>query len=165
MAVVRDLITVFFILEVSTLELKENIENAMKAALKAKEAVALSTLRMLLAAIKQREIDERVTLSDSDVISVVEKMIKQRRESIKMYEEAGRDDLAASEKSEIEILQTYMPKQLTESEVEDAVVAAITETGAAGPKDMGAVMGLLKAKLAGRADFSLISKLVKSKLQ
>ncbi len=147
------------------MELKENIENAMKAALKAKEAVALSTLRMLLAAVKQREIDERVTLSDSDVISVIEKMIKQRRESIKMYEEAGRDDLAASEKSEIEILQTYMPKQLTESEVEDAVVAAITETGAAGPKDMGAVMGLLKAKLAGRADFSLISKLVKSKLQ
>jgi len=152
-------------LEVSTLELKQDIENAMKAALKAKEAVALSTLRMLLAAIKQREIDERVTLSDSDVISVIEKMIKQRRESIKMYEEAGRDDLAASEKSEIEILQTYMPKQLTESEVEDAVGAAIAESGAAGPKDMGAVMGLLKAKLAGRADFSLISKLVKSKLQ
>ncbi|MEK9768495.1 MAG: GatB/YqeY domain-containing protein [Betaproteobacteria bacterium] len=147
------------------MELKQKIENAMKAALKAKEAVALSTLRMLLAAIKQREIDERVTLSDSDVISVIEKMIKQRRESIKMYEEAGRDDLAASEKSEIEILQTYMPKQLTESEVEDAVGAAIAESGATGPKDMGAVMGLLKGKLAGRADFSLISKLVKSKLQ
>ena len=147
------------------MELKQKIENAMKAALKAKEAVALSTLRMLLAAIKQREIDERVTLSDSDVISVIEKMIKQRRESIKMYEEAGRDDLATSEKSEIEILQTYMPKQLTESEVADAVGAAIAESGATGPKDMGVVMGLLKAKLAGRADFSLISKLVKSKLQ
>ena len=114
---------------------------------------------------KQKEVDERVELSDADVLAIIEKMLKQRRESIAQFEKAARQDLADSEKAEIALLQAYLPAQMSEAEVADAIAAALKESGAAGPKDMGKVMGLLKGKLAGRTDMGKLSGLVKSKLQ
>jgi uncharacterized protein YqeY len=136
----------------------------MKAAMRAKESARLSTVRLLLAAIKQREVDERIELDDAQVLSVIEKMIKQRRESIAQYEKAARKDLADVEKAEIEILSGYMPAQMSEADVEKLVQSTISETGASGVKDMGKVMAALKAKLAGKADMGKVSGLVKAKL-
>jgi len=136
----------------------------MKAAMRARETARLSTVRLLLAAIKQREVDERIELDDAQVLSVIEKMIKQRRESIAQFEKASRNDLADAEKAEIQILSGYMPAQMSDADVEKAVQSAIAETGASGPKDMGKVMAALKAKLAGKADMGKVSALVKAKL-
>ena len=145
--------------------LKDMINEDMKAAMRAKDSARLSTIRLLQAALKQKEVDERVTLTDADVLSIVEKMLKQRRESISQFEKAGRNDLADKEKAEIAVLQAYLPQQMSEAEVADAIAAAIRESGAAGPKDMGKVMGLLKSRLAGRTDMGKLSGLVKAKLQ
>jgi len=144
--------------------LKDKITEDMKAAMRAKETARLGTVRLLLAAMKQKEVDERVELTDADVLSIVEKMLKQRRESIAQYEKAARQDLADAEKAEIAILSAYLPQQLSEAEVAQAVAAAIGESGAAGVKDMGKVMGLLKPRLAGRTDMGKLSGLVKAKL-
>jgi uncharacterized protein YqeY len=145
--------------------LKETINEDMKAAMRAKDSARLSTIRLLLAAMKQKEVDERVALTDADVLSILEKMLKQRRESIAQFEKAARNDLADKEKAEIAVLQAYLPQQMSEAEVADAIAAAIAESAAAGPKDMGKVMGLLKSKLAGRTDMGKLSGLVKAKLQ
>ena len=147
------------------MSLKDKITEDMKAAMRAKESARLSTIRLLLSAMKQKEVDERVELSDADVLAIIEKMLKQRRESIAQFEKAARQDLADSEKAEIALLQAYLPAQMSEAEVADAIAAALKESGAAGPKDMGKVMGLLKGKLAGRTDMGKLSGLVKSKLQ
>jgi uncharacterized protein YqeY len=144
--------------------LKEKITEDMKAAMRAKESARLSTIRLLLAAMKQKEVDERVVLQDADVLSIIEKMLKQRRESIAQFEKAGRNDLADGEKAEIAVLTAYLPAQLGEAEVAEAIAAAIRESGAAGPKDMGKVMGLLKSRLAGRTDMGKLSGLVKARL-
>ena len=121
----------------------------MKAAMRAKETARLSTIRLLLAAIKQREVDERIELDDAQVLSVIDKMIKQRRESIAQFEKAARNDLADAEKAEIRVLSGYLPQQMSEAEVEKAVQSAISETGAAGVKDMGKASALVKTKLSG----------------
>jgi uncharacterized protein YqeY len=146
------------------MNLKNKITDDMKAAMRAKETARLGTVRLLLAAMKQKEVDERIELQDSDVLQIIEKMVKQRRESIAQFEKAARQDLADVEKAEITVLQAYLPQQLSDAEVAEAVAAAIQETGAAGPKDMGKVMGLLKSKLAGRTDMGKLSGLVKAKL-
>jgi uncharacterized protein YqeY len=145
--------------------LKDKITEDMKTAMRAKETARLGTVRLLLSAMKQKEVDERVELSDADVLSIIEKMLKQRRESIAQYEKAARADLADIEKAEIAVLSAYLPQQMTDAEVTEAVLAAIKESGAAGPKDMGKVMGLLKSRLAGRTDMGKLSGLVKAKLQ
>ena len=132
--------------------------------MRAKDAARLGAIRLLLAAIKQKEVDERVDLDDVAVAVLVEKLLKQRRDSISQFEAAGRDDLAAVEKAEVEVLQAYLPEQMSTAEVEAVVVAAIAESGAAGPKDMGKVMGLLKPRLAGHADMAQVSALLKSRL-
>jgi uncharacterized protein len=136
----------------------------MKAAMRAKDSARLSTVRLILSAIKQREVDERIELADTDVLAVLEKMIKQRRESIAQFEKASRQDLADKEKAEIEILAGYLPKQMGDAEVDAAVAAAIAEAGASTMKDMGKVMALLKPRLAGKADMGKISGLLKAKL-
>jgi uncharacterized protein YqeY len=136
----------------------------MKAAMRAKESARLSTIRLLLAAIKQREVDERIELDDAAVVGVIEKMIKQRRESIVQYEKASRADLADAEKAEVQVLSAYLPAQMSDAEVQKQVDSVISETGAAGAKDMGKVMAALKARLAGKADMGKVSGLVKAKL-
>jgi hypothetical protein len=136
----------------------------MKAAMRAKDSARLSTVRLLLAAMKQKEVDERVELTDADVVGIVEKMIKQRRESIAQFEKAARKDLADKEKAEIEVLAGYLPQKLGDAEIAQAVAQAIAECGASGIKDMGKVMALLKPRLAGRADMGAVSGLVKAKL-
>ena len=132
--------------------------------MRAKDAARLSTLRLLLAAVKQREVDERIELDDAAVVSVIEKMIKQRRESIVQFEKASRTDLADAEKAEVQVLSGYLPAQMSEAEVQQVVASVIAETGAAGAKDMGRVMAALKARLAGKADMGKVSALVKAKL-
>jgi uncharacterized protein YqeY len=144
--------------------LKTRITDDMKAAMRAKDAARLSAVRLLLAAIKQKEVDERIALDDAQVVAIVERLLKQRRESIGQYETAGREDLAAVERFEAEVLTAYLPAQLGDAEVDAAIAAAIAETGAAGQKDMGRVMGVLKARLAGRADMGAVSARVKSRL-
>ena len=136
----------------------------MKAAMRAKDAARLSAVRLILAAIKQREVDERKDLTDADVVSVVEKMIKQRRESITQYEQASRKDLADAEKFELGILTGYLPAQMGDAEIQQEIAKAVSESGASGIKDMGKVMAILKPKLAGKADMGKVSNLVKSKL-
>ncbi len=136
----------------------------MKAAMRARDSARLSTVRLLLAAVKQKEVDERVELTDIDVVTIIEKMIKQRRESIAQFEKASRQDLADKEKAEIGVLSAYLPQKMSDSEVAAAVAAAVSETGASGIKDMGKVMALLKPRLAGRADMGAVSALVKTKL-
>ena len=136
----------------------------MKVAMRAKETARLSTIRLLLAAIKQREVDERIELDDAQVLSVIEKMVKQRRESIAQFEKASRNDLADVEKAEIQVLSGYMPAQMSDADVEKTIQSAISETGATGAKDMGKVMAALKAKLAGKADMGKVSGLVKARL-
>ena len=146
------------------MSLKTKITDDMKAAMKAKEAQRLSAIRLLLAAVKQREVDERKDLSDSEVVAVIEKMIKQRRDSISQFQAANRKDLVDVETFELNLLSGYLPKQLTDAEIAEEVSAAIAQTGAKGVPDMGKVMGVLKGKLAGRADLGKVSSLVKAKL-
>ncbi len=132
--------------------------------MRARDAARLSAIRLLLAAIKQREVDERIELGDGEVVAVVEKMIKQRRESIAQFEKAARKDLVDAEKFELEVLSGYLPQQMSEAEIEAAIAAAVAESGAAGMKEMGKVMALLKPRLAGRADMAKVSGLVKTRL-
>lgn len=146
------------------MSLKQTLNDDIKAAMRAREAERLSALRLLLAAIKQREVDERRELSDADVVGVVEKLIKQRREAVSQFEAGGRADLAAKERAEIDVLSAYMPQAMSEAEVNALIEAAITEAAAAGPKDMGKVMALLKPRVAGRADMGRVSALVKARL-
>ncbi|HEY8069113.1 MAG TPA: GatB/YqeY domain-containing protein [Burkholderiales bacterium] len=147
------------------MSLKNTITEDMKTAMRAKDTARLGTVRLLLAAMKQKEVDERVELTDADVLAIIDKMVKQRRESIAQFEKAARNDLAEAEKAEIGVLSAYLPKQMSEAEVGEAVAAAVAESGAAGVKDMGKVMALLKPRLAGRTDMGKVSGLVKSKLQ
>ena len=144
--------------------LKDQITEDMKSAMRAKETARLGAIRLLLAAIKQREVDERIVVDDAGIIATVEKMIKQRKDSISQFEKAGRDDLVAIEVGEVTILQAYLPAQLSDAEVEAAVTAAVASTGAVGPQDMGKVIGALKAQLAGKADMGKVSGLVKAAL-
>jgi uncharacterized protein YqeY len=144
--------------------LKARVTEDMKAAMRAKDGPRLAAIRLLLAAIKQREVDERRELADPEVLATIEKMIKQRRDSIAQFEAGGREDLARSEAFEVALLQTYLPAQLSAAEVEEAVAAALAETGASGPQGMGKAMALLKARLAGRADMTQVAAIVKSKL-
>ncbi|MBT3048686.1 MAG: GatB/YqeY domain-containing protein [Candidatus Thiodiazotropha sp.] len=144
--------------------LKAQILDDVKQAMKAKQKERLGTLRLITAAIKQREVDERCELDDTQVLAILEKMIKQRRDSIKQYEDAGRQELADQEKSEIAIIEAYMPAGLGEDEIAALIEGAIAETGASGMKDMGKVMGLLKPQMQGRADMGKVSGLVKQKL-
>jgi uncharacterized protein YqeY len=146
------------------MSLKEKITEDMKAAMRAKESDKLATIRLLTAAIKQREVDERIELSDEQVLVVIEKMIKQRKDSVTQFEAGGRQDLADIEKAEMVVLSAYMPAQLSDAEVQAEVQAAVTQVGAAGPQDMGKVMGVLKGKLAGRADMTAVSAMVKAAL-
>ena len=146
------------------MSLKARITDDMKTAMRAKEMARLGTIRLLLAAIKQREVDERIELDDAAVSSIVEKLIKQRKDSISQFQVAGRDDLVAAEQAELVVLQAYLPEQLSAAEVEAAVAAAIAESGASSAKDMGKVMGLLKPRLAGRADMGQVSALIKTRL-
>ena len=146
------------------MSLKEKITEDMKAAMRAKESEKLATIRLLTAAIKQREVDERIELGDDQVLSVIEKMIKQRKDSITQFEAGGRQDLADIEKAEMAVLSAYMPAQMSDAEVQAEVQAAVTQVGAAGPQDMGKVMGVLKPKLAGRADMTAVSAMVKAAL-
>ncbi len=144
--------------------LKETLSEDMKAAMRAKDSEKLATIRLINAAIKQREVDERIELGDDQVLSVIEKMIKQRKDSITQFEAGGRQDLADKEKSEITVLAAYMPAQMSEAEVQAEVAAAVTQAGASGPQDTGKVMAVLKPKLAGRADMTAVSALVKAAL-
>ncbi|SOE99039.1 Uncharacterized conserved protein YqeY [Burkholderia sp. OK233] len=146
------------------MSLKDQINDDMKAAMRARETERLGTIRLLLAAVKQREVDERVVLDDAAITAVIDKMIKQRKDSISQFEAAGRTDLADKEKAELAILSAYMPAQMSEAEIVAEVQAAVTQTGAAGPQDMGKVMGVLKPKLAGRADMTAVSAQVKAAL-
>jgi uncharacterized protein len=144
--------------------LKDRINDDMKAAMRARDAERLKAIRLLLAAIKQREVDERIELSDADVLAVIDKMLKQRRESIAQFEKAGRRDLVLAEEAEISVLQAYMPQPLSAAEIEDLVTEAIASSKATALKDMGAVMAALRPRLAGRADMAVVSQLVKSRL-
>lgn len=146
------------------MSLKQQITEDMKAAMRAKDAARLGAIRLLLAAMKQREVDERIELSDADVVAIIEKMNKQRRDSISQYEAAGRQDLADVEKFEMGVLAAYMPQQFSEAEILAAVAGAIAASGATGQQDMGKVMGVLKSKLAGRADMGKVSALIKAQL-
>ena len=144
--------------------LKERINDDMKAAMRARESARLGAIRLLMAAIKQKEIDERVTLDDTGIILVIDKMIKQRRDSISQYQAAGRTDLVDVEKFEMDVLNTYCPAPMTAEEVEKAIAEAMTQTGAKGVADMGKLMAVLKPALAGKADIAEVSKLVKQAL-
>lgn len=144
--------------------LKARISEDMKSAMKAKESARLAAIRLLLAAIKQREVDERIELDDAAITAVIEKLVKQRKDSISQYEAAGRQELADAEKSEIDVLSVYLPEKMSNDEMAAAVAAAVAETGANGPADMGKLMAVLKPKLAGKADMAEVSKLVKAAL-
>lgn len=144
--------------------LREQINEDLKAAMRGGEVARRDTIRLLLAALKQREVDERKTLTDADVLGIIEKMLKQRRDSISQFEQGGRQDLADKEKQELTLLQAYMPQALGDAEIAAAVTAAVAETGATAPADMGKVMAVLKPKLAGRADMSKVSAVVKAQL-
>ncbi|HEY1998545.1 GatB/YqeY domain-containing protein [Paraburkholderia sp.] len=146
------------------MSLKDRINDDMKSAMRARETERLGTIRLLLAAIKQREVDERVTLDDTAITGVIDKMIKQRKDSISQFEAAGRTDLVEKESAELTILSAYMPEQLSDADIAAEVQAAVAQTGATGPQDMGKVMGVLKPKLAGRADMTAVSGLVKAAL-
>ena len=146
------------------MSLKHQITEDMKTAMRAKDSVRLGAIRLLLAAIKQREVDERIELTDNDVIAVIEKMLKQRRDSITAYESANRTDLADIEKFEVSVLQGYLPQQLTEDEIKALLEKVIAESGATGMKDMGAVMAAIKPLVAGKADMGKLSGLIKALL-
>ena len=144
--------------------LKQQITEDMKAAMRAKDSAKLGTIRMLTAAIKQKEVDERIDPDDAQILAIIEKMIKQRKDSVSQFEAGGRQDLADIEKAEIGILSAYMPAALSEQEVRAQIAAAIAQTGAAGPQDMGKVMAVLKQNMAGRVDMSSVSAMVKAEL-
>lgn len=146
------------------MSLKARITEDMKTAMKAKEAARLATVRLLLAAIKQKEVDERVELDDAAVAAVIEKLVKQRKDSVSQYQAAARQDLADAEQAEITILAAYLPEKMSREETAAAVAAAVAETGASGPADMGKLMAVLKPRLAGKADMAEVSKLVKAAL-
>ncbi|MBI2293464.1 MAG: GatB/YqeY domain-containing protein [Betaproteobacteria bacterium] len=146
------------------MSLKARISDDMKAAMRAKDAPRLAAIRLLLAAMKQKEVDERVELTDTDVISIIEKMIKQRRDSIAQYEAGNRKDLADAERFEITVLAAYMPQALSDAEIAAAIAEAVQSSGAKAMSDMGKVMAALKPKLAGRADMGKVSALVKARL-
>jgi len=146
------------------MSLKERITEDMKTAMRAKDSERLGTIRMLQAAIKQREVDERITLDDAQILSAIEKMIKTRKESVEQFANAGRDDLVVKETAEITQLQAYLPAQLSAAEIETLIASAISSTGAASIKDMGKVMGAVKQQAAGRADMAAVSAVIKSKL-
>jgi uncharacterized protein len=144
--------------------IKDQLQEDIKAAMRAKESNRLSTLRLITAAIKQKEVDERITLDDAGVLAVLEKMVKQRKDSITQFQAGGRQDLVAIEEAELAVLAAYMPEQMSEAELRAAIDAAVSQTAAAGPQDMGKVMAVLRPALAGRADMGLASKLLKEKL-
>jgi uncharacterized protein len=144
--------------------LKERITEDMKTAMRARETERLGTIRLLLAAIKQREVDERIELDDAAVAGVIDKLVKQRKDSISQFSSAGRQDLVEKEESELAVLQAYMPQQLSAAEIEAEVAATVAQLGATGPQDMGKVMGALKSKLAGKADMTAVSAQVKASL-
>jgi len=146
------------------MSLKDSITEDMKSAMRAKDTERLGTIRLLLAAMKQKEVDERIELDDAAVLAIIEKLIKQRKDSISQFQAAGRDDLVAKEQAELVVLQAYMPAQLSEDEVRAAVSAAIAQVGAVGPQDMGKVMGVVKPQLAGKADMGMVSAAVKALL-
>lgn len=146
------------------MSMKQQLTEDMKAAMKAGEKHKLGVIRLINAAIKQREVDERIELDDTAVIAVLDKMVKQRKDSVSQYEAADREDLAEIERAEIVVIEAYLPAKMGEAEIVAAIQAAIAETGAAGPADMGKLMGALKPKLAGQADMGLVSKLVKQQL-
>ena len=145
-------------------KLKQLITDDMKLAMKAQDKSALKAIRMILGAIKQKEIDERINLDDTQVLAVIQKMVKQRKDSISQFSDAGRSDLVEVEEAELSIINNYMPKQLSEAEIEVAVVKAIADSGADSLKDMGKLMGILKGQLDGKADMGQVSQLIKSKL-
>ena len=144
--------------------LKERITDDMKTAMRAKDTARLSTIRLVLAAIKQREVDERIVVTDADVFTILDKMVKQRRDSITQFEAGKRPDLVAIERAELDVLAGYQPQPFTDAEIEASIAAAIAATGAVGPAGMGKVMAELKAKLAGRADMTAVAARVKAKL-
>lgn len=144
--------------------LKACITEDMKSAMRAGEKETLATIRLVLSAVKQQEVDSRETLDDAAIISILSKMVKQRRESITQFTDAGRDDLVAKEQAELVVIQTYLPEALSEAEIQQMIEAAVSESGAESMRDMGKVMGLLKAKLQGRADMSAVSALIKTRL-
>ena len=144
--------------------LREQLNDEIKNAMKARETDRLNALRLMLSAVKQREVDERITLDDAGVIGVVEKMIKQRKDSIAQYEKAARQDLADKEKFEIGVIESYLPQQLSQAEIDAIIAEAIAATGATSAADMGKVMGMVKPRLAGRADMGRVSGMVKGKL-
>lgn len=146
------------------MSMKQQLTEDMKAAMKAGEKHKLGVIRLINAAIKQREVDERIELDDTAVIAVLDKMLKQRKDSVNQYEAANREDLAEIERAEIVVIEAYLPAKMGEAEIVAAIQAAIAETGASGPADMGKLMGALKPKLAGQADMGLVSKLVKQLL-
>ncbi|MCU1047054.1 GatB/YqeY domain-containing protein [Stenotrophomonas pavanii] len=146
------------------MSMKQQLTEDMKAAMKAGEKHKLGVIRLINAAIKQREVDERIELDDTAVIAVLDKMVKQRKDSVSQYEAANREDLAEIERAEIVVIEAYLPAKMGEAEIVAAIQAAIAETGATGPADMGKLMGALKPKLAGQADMGLVSKLVKQQL-
>lgn len=146
------------------MSLKARITEDMKTAMKAKETVRLGAIRLLLAAIKQKEVDEQIELDEAGIVAAIEKMTKQRKDSLSQYEAAGRSDLAEVERAEITVLAAYLPEKMGEAEINAAIEAAVAATGAASAADMGKLMGVLKPQLAGKADMALVSKLVKAKL-
>jgi len=146
------------------MSLKDQINEDMKSAMRAKEAERLGTIRLLLSAMKQKEVDERITLDDAAVIAIVDKLIKQRKDSVSAYAQAQREDLADIERKEIVVLEAYLPQRMSAEEITAAVQALVAELGANGPGDMGKVMGAVKARLAGKADMSLVSAAVKAAL-
>ncbi|BBF83817.1 transamidase GatB domain protein [Aquitalea magnusonii] len=146
------------------MSLKARISDDMKSAMKAKETERLAAIRLLMAAIKQKEVDERIELDDAAIVVVIDKMLKQRRDSISQYEAAQRQDLADKEKAEMTVLMAYMPQQLSEAEIDELVAKAVVDSGAASMQDMGKVMGLLRPQLAGRADMALVSARIKARL-
>jgi len=157
-------IAAFAFVKRGSVSLKTQIIEDMKTAMRARETARLGAIRLLLAALKQREVDERIELTDADVLAIIDKMLKQRRDSISQYKAANRQDLVDVEEFEVSVLQTYMPQQMNEAEIAAAVDQAISASGAAGVKDMGKVMAILKPQLAGRADLGKVSGLVKSQL-
>jgi uncharacterized protein YqeY len=146
------------------MSLKLRITDEMKDAMRARDSARLSTIRLLLAAIKQREVDERKDMTDADVLAIVEKMVKQRKDSITQFEAGNRKDLADAERAEVVLLTAYLPQQMSEAEIDAAIAAAIAKTGAAGPAGMGKVMAELKPQLAGRADMAAVSARAKARL-
>jgi len=146
------------------MSLKDQITEDMKTAMRAKDSARLGTIRLLQAAMKQKEVDERITLDDAAVIAIVDKLIKQRKDSVTAYVQANRQDLADQESSEIKVLEAYLPQRLSPEEIQAAVKAIVAQVGASGPGDMGKVMGAVKAQLAGKADMGLVSAAVKAAL-